>query len=84
MVFAAIAMVSHPLMGLFVLSGYIASTAKLQKTPHPLILSSDQWKKRISADDGVDFRRGDRSGTFESGPCLGQLTMLPLLSDLPI
>lgn len=47
MVFGAIAMVSHPLMGFFVLSGYIASAARLQKAPHPLVLYSDQRKKEF-------------------------------------
>ena len=48
-IFAGIAMISHPLMGFFVLPGYVASAARMRDIPHPIVLyhpgkKNELWK----------------------------------------
>ena len=75
--FASIAMISHPLMGFFVLPGYVASAARMRDIPHPIVLYHPGKKNELWKTMGWILAAGSCLGIFNLWLGSSQLTIVP-------
>ena len=76
-IFASIAMISHPLMGFFVLPGYVASAARMRDIPQPIVLYHPGKKNEFWKTMGWILAAGSCLGVFNLWLGSSQLTIAP-------